>query len=368
LNHQNLEIALALSRVQGIGRQTLKYLLEEFTELSELFSDKAADISARTGFKPQWVDKIRAEADFAFAKKELAFCRDEDIQVILYGSSAYPFRLSQCSDAPAFFFAKGLLPFQAKKWLAVVGTRKATPYGKDWCKKMLEEIADLNPVIVSGLALGIDICAHKAALELNLPTVGVLGHGLDTVYPSNHRQVAVKMLDKGGLIAEYPHGTIPDASNFPERNRIIAGLCDGIIVVEGAESGGALITADIAFSYSREVMALPGRADDTWSRGCNALIKYNKASLVENAADICRVMGWKIKAEGRKSFTPELFPMLEPGEDRLFNVLREKGPLHVDELVLLSGQTQGETAINLLNLELKGLIGNLPGKMYKAKS
>lgn len=367
MSPENLKIALALSRVRGIGRQTLKFLLEEFPEPSVLFTAPAAEITARTGFKPQWVEKAKKEADFKFAEKELAFCRDEGIEVILYGSSAYPARLSQCSDAPAFFFAKGNLPFEAKKWLAVVGTRKATPYGKDWCRKVLEEIADLNPVIVSGLALGIDICAHKAALEFDLPTVGVLAHGLDTVYPSNHRQIAAGMLNKGGLISEYPHGTLPDASNFPERNRIIAGLCDGIIVVEAAESGGALITADIAFSYSREVMALPGRAEDTWSRGCNALIKYNKASLVENAADVCRVMGWKIKPEGRKSFTPELFPMLEPGEDRIFNVLREKGPLHVDEIVFLSGQTQGETAVNLLNLELKGLVGNLPGKMYKAK-
>lgn len=359
-------MALALSRVSGIGRQTLKFIREEFTRLADVFDLPVSEICARTGFKPEGIEKMRAGADFAFAEKELAFCDSQGIRVLLYGQGDYPARLLYCADAPALLFAKGDIPWDAKRWLAVVGTRKATPYGKEWCKKLLADLAHLRPVIVSGLALGIDIAAHRAALDNDLPTIGVLGHGLDSVYPGSHLQTAHRMLPGGGLLSEYPRGTKPDAQHFPERNRIIAGLTDGVIVVEGAETGGAMITADIAFSYSREVMALPGRTDDTWSKGCNALIKYNKASLVENAADVCRVMGWKTLPEGRRTLPPALFPVLEAGEDRLFTVLRDKGPLHVDELTLLSGLTQGETAVNLLNLELKGLVNTLPGKIFKA--
>lgn len=365
MSTENLKIALALSCVSGIGRQTLKFIREEFTRLEDVFDLSIGEICARTGFKPEGVEKMRKDADFNFAEKELQFCDSNGIRVLLYGQGDYPARLSYCTDAPALLFAKGNLPLDAKRWLAIVGTRKATAYGKEWCKKLVSELAELRPVIVSGLALGIDICAHRAALDNDLPTIGVLGHGLDTMYPGSHLQTSHRMLAKGGLLSEYPRGTKADASNFPERNRIIAGITDGVIVVEGAESGGAMITADIAFSYSREVMALPGRADDTWSKGCNALIKYNKASLVENAADVCRVMGWKTLPEGRRTIAPALFPVLEAGEDRLFTVLRDKGPLHVDELTLLSGLSQGETAVNLLNLELKGLVNTLPGKMYK---
>ena len=249
----------------------------------------------------------------------------------------------------------------------MVGTRKATAYGKEWCRRLIAGLAEAEPVIVSGLALGIDITAHRAALDNGLATVGVLGHGLDSLYPRSHLQTARRMQELGGLVGEYPQGTPPDARHFPERNRIVAGMADGVIVVEGAESGGAMITADIAFSYSREVMALPGRTDDTWSRGCNALIKYNKASLVEHAEDVCRVMGWQVKAGTRDRHLPALFPVLEAEEERLFGTLRGKGALHVDELALLSGMTQGEVAVNLLNLELKGLVDTLPGKIFKAK-
>lgn len=364
---ENLKIALALSRISGIGRQTLKFLTEEFKDLSDLFDLPPAEISDRTGFKPEWTAKIKKEADFTFAEQEMKYCEEADIRILLYGQSDFPSRLSYCQDAPALLYAKGNIPFDASRWLAVVGTRKATPYGKEWCKTLIAELADLKPVIISGLALGIDITAHRAALENDLPTIGILGHGLDTLYPGSHRQTSLRMLEKGGLITEYPQGTKPDAQNFPERNRIIAGMADGVIVVEGAETGGAIITADIAFSYSREVMALPGRAEDAWSKGCNALIKYNKANLVENATDVCRVMGWKIKPEGRRKIGLSLLPVLESGEDCLYTTLRDKGDLHVDELNVLSGLSQGEVAINLLNLELKGLVHALPGKMYRVK-
>lgn len=355
-----------MSRVSGIGRQTIKFLLEEFDTLSDLFDVAQNEVCQRTGFKREWVEKIRGEADFSFAEQEIIFCENSGIRILLYGQTDYPARLSFCADAPAIVFAKGNIPFHNKRWLAVVGTRKATPYGREWCKKIMGELAEFRPVIVSGLALGIDIAAHRAALDNDLPTIGVLGHGLDTMYPTGHKTTSQRMLETGGLMSEYPRGTKPDAQNFPERNRIIAGLTDGVIVVEGAESGGAMITADIAFSYSREVMALPGRSDDPWSKGCNALIKYNKASLVESGADVCRIMGWKLTSDMKSKKLPMLFPILENGEDKVFTVLRERGPLHVDELGMLSGQSQGEVAVNLLSLELKGLVSALPGKIFKS--
>lgn len=364
---ENLKTALALTRVSGLGRQTLKFLSEEFQNLHQIFDLSQVEVADRTGFKKEWVEKIRQEADFTFAERELNFCDDSGIRIHLFGQNDYPSRLSYCQDAPAILFSKGNLPLDAKKWLAVVGTRKATAYGKEWCKKTITELADLKPVIISGLALGIDIGAHRAALENELPTIAVLGHGLDALYPASHKQTALRMQENGGLISEYTKGTKPDAQHFPERNRIIAGMADGVLVVEGAETGGAMITADIAFSYSREVMALPGRADDPWSKGCNNLIKYNKANLVENAQDICKVMGWKTRPEIRKKSMAELFPILEPHEDKLFQTLREKGDLHVDELNLLSGLSQGEVAVGLLNLELKGLVRTLPGKIFALK-
>jgi len=367
LQTENLKFALALSQVSGIGKQTLKFIADEFRNLSDVFDLPVSEISDRTGFKAEWTEKIRKDADFSFAKKEMEFCENSNIKILLHGQADYPGRLLYCQDAPALLFSKGNIPYDAKRWLAIVGTRKATPYGKDWCKKLIEELAELRPVIVSGLALGIDITAHRAAMDNELPTIGILGHGLDSMYPGSHLQTSVRMQANGGLMSEYPKGTKPDAQNFPERNRIIAGMTDGVVVVEGAESGGAMITADIAFSYSREVMALPGRADDTWSKGCNALIKYNKASLVENAEDVCRVMGWKIKPDGRRKKATELFPVLEKEEDTLYSILRDKGPFHVDELCLLSGFTQGEVAVNLLNLELKGLVSTLPGKVFKVR-
>lgn len=364
---ENLKIAFALSRVAGLGRQTLKSLKDEYPRLSDLFDLSVAELADRTGLKPAWLEKMRREADFAFAETETRFCDESGIRILLHGEADYPLRLAQCPDSPAILLAKGNIPFDAKRWLAVVGTRKATPYGKENTKRLIADLAELRPVIVSGLALGIDIVAHRAALENDLPTIAVLGHGLDTLYPSTHRQTAQRMLERGGLISEYPKGSKPDAQNFPARNRIIAGLTDGVLVSEGAETGGAMITADIAFSYSREVMAMPGRVDDPWSKGCNALIKYNKAALVENADDVCRVLGWKRSPENRHGVPLPLLPVLEPGEDRLFTVLRDKGPLHVDELTLLSGLTQGEAAINLLNLELKGLVHTLPGKVYQSR-
>lgn len=361
---ENLRLALALSRVSGIGKKTLKALFEEFNILSDIFDLSADEITERTGMKAKWHEKIKSEADFAFADTEILFCDDNNISIINYRSANYPSRLTYCHDAPPLLFVKGNIPFDTSKWLAVVGTRNATSYGKEWCKKLVEDLAPMHPIIVSGLAFGIDICAHRAALSANLPTIGVLAHGLDTVYPAAHKTTASQMQEYGGLISEYPQKTRPDAQNFPERNRIIAGMCDGVLVVEGSESGGALITADIAFSYSREVMALPGRVNDTWSKGCNNLIKYNKASLVENVQDVCRVMGWKVHRKSEKNVHSDTLPFLEPNEETVYSILKSKGTQHIDSLNAVENISVGEVSMALLSLELKGLVISLPGKMY----
>jgi DNA processing protein len=260
-------------------------------------------------------------------------------------------------------YYKGTADLDNPKVIAVVGTRRATNYGKARCEEILKELEPLNVLVVSGLAYGIDSCAHRRSVDMGLETVGVLGHGLDRIYPAQNKKLAEKMLRHGGLLTEFMSGTNPDRENFPRRNRIVAGMADAVLVVESDRKGGALITAEIANSYNRDVFAVPGRVGDDMSRGCHFLIKTNRAALVETGADIAYMMGWE-KVEMNKKAQKELFVDLSGEEKLILETIKEHGELPIDKITLLTRLNTSKVAASLLNLEFEGLVKSLPGKLY----
>ncbi|WPU97162.1 DNA-processing protein DprA [Mucilaginibacter sabulilitoris] len=280
------------------------------------------------------------------AEKELVFIEKQEIEPIFYTDSRYPKRLKTCNDSPVLLYTKGNMDLNPPHVISIVGARNATDYGKQLCRALIEELQQYNVLIVSGLALGIDVAAHKECLRLNMPTVGVLGHGLDRLYPSQNRVTADKMLENGGLLSEYPSGTVPDRENFPQRNRIVAGIADAAVVVEAGIKGGALITAEIANSYNKDVFAFPGRLGDDCSEGCNFLIRHNKAALLTCVADLAFSLGWEKTGDAKPI---EQFSL----------------PVAIDDLTIKANMPMSALAMNLLNMEMQGYIRSLPGKTYK---
>lgn len=301
------------------------------------------------------------------AEKEVEFVRKYNINALYYLDADYPSRLKHCDDGPVMLYTKGTVDLSAQRLVSIVGTRNATPYGKKITEKLVEELAEQDIPVVSGLAYGIDICAHRAAIKNKLATVAVLAHGLDRIYPGTHRSAAEAMTQNGALVTEFMSESNPDRENFPKRNRIIAGLTDVTVVIESKRKGGSLITADIANSYSRDVMAIPGRVDAEASEGCHFLIRTDRARLITCANDLLYYMGWEEKAKPKTSWTiqPELFKSLSPDEATLVKVLKDKGQLSIDLLALEAKLTTSNVATSLLSLEFSGVVRSLPGKMYE---
>ncbi len=304
----------------------------------------------------------------AESEKILEFVEKYHIRVIRYTDKDYPLRLKQCEDAPLVLYQKGKTMDNESPFVSFVGTRKATEYGKHYCRKVIEELTELGikPVIVSGLAYGIDACAHRAALEFDLPTIAVLGHGLDRIYPARHKSLAKEIIASGALMTEFAPGTFPAGSNFISRNRIIAGLSDLTVVVESAKRGGSLVTADLAFGYNREVMAVPGRIADTQSEGCNHLIKSQKASMLESAKDMVRLMNWDIKNQKDTSKQLRLFEELNADQKQLLGWLKNHNDSNIDQINKQSGIHPNLIPALLLDLEFMNMISILPGKKYRA--
>jgi len=323
-------------------------------------------------FRKEWFKLLTLKDREVFdrAEREIAFMERYGIRALFYQDDAYPGRLRNCEDAPILLYVRGELNLEDRKVLSLVGTRRATDSGMDLCTRLVEDLALGSPdlVVVSGLAYGIDICAHRAALKSNLSTVAVLGHGMDIIYPSVHRKTAAEIVHQGALITEFSSQTPFVRGNFVSRNRIIAGLADATVVVESGEKGGALITADIANSYNRDVFAFPGRVNDPRSRGCNHLIKNNKASLIEGAHDLEYILGWEVKRQKQKNVQSQLFHQLEPEAMQIVDHLKEKGELSIDELSSLCQWPISRISPMLLDLELKGLVRCLPGSRYKIRS
>ena len=298
------------------------------------------------------------------AEEEVNFIERYGIQSLFFLDPAYPQRLRQCIDSPVLLYYKGSANLNPEKTIGIVGTRNATEYGKIIVRKLVEEMVQQNVLVVSGLAYGIDSCSHRAALDSGLETVGVLGHGLDRIYPMVNKSLAERMLVHGGLLTEFLHGTKPDRENFPRRNRIIAGLSDALVVVEAARKGGALITADIANSYNRDVFAVPGRIGDMYSEGCNYLIRTNRASLIQQAVDVEYLMGWRMEKDKPCIQQRKIFLEMSPDEEKIIGLINEKGALGIDEISGKSEIPMGKVSAALLNLEFEGIIKCLPGKIY----
>jgi DNA processing protein len=362
----SLHHRIALSFVKNLGPVSAKSLIAYLGSEEAIFKTSVAKMVKIPGIGDKRVALWDFDDALKKAEKELLFIEKHGIEVIFYTDSRYPKRLKNCGDSPVLLYARGKMELNPPHIISIVGTRNATDYGRQLCKQLIEELQQYNVLIVSGLALGIDVAAHKECLRLNMPTVGVLGHGLDRLYPSQNRATAEKMLENGGLLSEYPSGTIPDRENFPQRNRIVAGIADATVVIEAGIKGGALITAEIANSYNRDVFAFPGRLGDDYSEGCNFLIRNNKAGLLTCVADLAFSLGWE-KTDHAKPVEQFVLPLDLSADERLiFDILQQhKTPLAIDDLTIKANMPMSMLAMNLLNMEMQGYIRSLPGKTYR---
>ena len=361
---QDLIYLLALQKVVGIGDINAKKLIKYCGSAEAVFNEKPVNLLKIEGFGTH---KIKGLKDKSLlldkAEKELEFIRKNNIKVDSFACKDYPEKLRHATDSPLLIFQKGTINFKQQRVISIVGTRNITNYGRTFLKTLFKEIAKYNPLIVSGLAYGIDILAHQLALEHNLQTVAVLAHGLDSVYPSKHSQEALNMQENGGLITDFWSGTKPERNNFVKRNRIVAGISQATIVIESAEKGGSLITADLANSYNREVFALPGRVSDLYSKGCNNLIKTNKAALLQSGKDLAYLLNWE-KIE-KKATQTQLFVELDSNETIIYNYLLKEGKQTLDIIALHNNLPIYRISSILLNMELKGVIRPLHGKLFE---
>lgn len=358
----DLRDCLALWAVPGIGSMMSKRIISYSGGIKGMFALKNSDLLHIPGVGQALADAIKREDYYRHADEMLEFAEKFGIGILTWFDKDYPARLKVCEDSPLVLFVKGQPIESEKKYLAMVGTRNATQRGQAFCRELVEQVSRLHPevCIVSGLAYGIDIAAHKASVEFGVPTYGVLAHGLDTIYPTAHRDIAAEMLKTGGLVTEFFPKTVPDKTNFVRRNRIIAGLCDATIVVESDVKGGSLITAELANAYNRDVFALPGRPADKYSSGCNKLIKTNQAHLVESIEDIEYVLGWNSQP---KAIQRSLFVELDPESQKIYDALQD-GELSIDEISRSTGLTMPKVSSLLLTMELNGVVRGMPGKLY----
>ena len=361
--------SIALTMVPGIGHIGAKHLIDGMGNAVDVFRlrkeipERIPEVSQRV------IEALDCPQAVLRAEQEYEFIRKNRISCLSFHDEAYPSRLRECEDAPVVLFFKGNADLNSLHILNMVGTRNATDYGTQICASFLRDLKALcsDVLVVSGLAYEIDIHAHREALANELPTVGVLAHGLDRIYPHVHRKTAVDMLEKGGLLTEFLSGTNPDRHNFISRNRIVAGMCDATIVIESAEKGGSLITAELAEGYHRDCFAFPGRMSDEYSKGCNRLIRDNKASLLLSAEDFVQAMGWNMQTtlSEKVSVQRSLFIELSEEEQKIVAILEKLGNLQINSLVVEADIPVNKMTALLFELEMKGVIRVLAGGMYQ---
>lgn len=361
---QQLLYEIGITLLPGVGDVNAKKLIAYCGGVEAVFNQKKGQLLKIEGIGEKLANVIVNQAVLARAEEEIAFIKKNDIQPMFYMDEDFPLRLKQAMDGPVMVYFKGNALLNQNKVLAIVGTRKVTEHGKAICDKIVASFKDDHVLIVSGLAYGVDTQAHKSSVENGLQTLGVLAHGLDRIYPGVNKQLAKRMIENGGLITDFVSQTNPDAVNFPKRNRIIAGLADATLVIESASKGGSLITADIANSYNRDVFAVPGRPEDSYSRGTNFLIRSNRAALVESADDIRYLMGWDaVKRD--QPIQHKLFIDLKPEEKLLIEIIRQEKEPTIDIIALKAQMPMSAVSATLLNLEFEGLVRCLPGKVFK---
>ncbi len=372
MNSQELIAAIALTKLKGLSLLNARTMLEALGSASEVFAHRK-DIVRLIPDASQRLVSAFADTDEAMrlAEEEMDFIEKKRLKVFTLLDEDYPQRLVECEDAPLVLYGCGNFNLNAQRIISVVGTRKCSEYGREVCNNFIADLKRYYPdtLIVSGLAYGIDICAHRAALDNGMPTVGVLAHGLDTIYPAMHRQIAADMVhQQGGLLTEYTTHTTPEKGNFVRRNRIVAGLCDACIVVESSERGGSLITAELAMDYNRDVFAFPGRVYDEHSIGCNNLIRRQQATLLTCAADLLDAMGWENpleKAAQSEAVQQDLFPDLTDEERALVNTLKNVDDKHINQIAIDANIPYSRASMILFDLEMKGIVKALGGARYK---
>jgi DNA processing protein len=356
---------IAVTRIPSIGPILTKKLIAHIGSPEAVFSEKVRNLQKIPGIGKMISSKMNRDHALTQAEKELAFMEKHHVHAHFFTDPDYPSLLKQCYDSPALLYSQGHCRMDDQKLIAIIGTRKITDYGKKLLRRFIEDIENINVIIVSGLAHGVDAEAHELALEFNLPTIGVLGHGLDTMYPAAHRNLAKKMTAVGALYTEYPSGTRADKEHFPMRNRIVAGMCHAVLVVESGISGGSMITAEYASNYNRDVFTFPGAVGSKYSSGCNHLIKTHKAALIESAADLLHAMDWSSTGKAAKKVS-QLQAVHTEDELSILHLLRDNANVHIDELTHSLGWSLGKISTILLQLEIQGAVKSLPGKMYRS--
>lgn len=365
MDEQEIIYRLALQRVQGIGSIRYKNLLRYFGSATAVFRNTDYQLQTIENIGTVHLNAIRNFNRLIQAEQEYKFLRKNDVRILFFDQDDYPAKLKRAIDSPPVLFYKGTDDIHNTRVLAVIGTRNNSDYGRKACEKIIEQVAPANPLIVSGLAYGIDALAHRLALQNNLATIGVMATGIDKIYPGQHRNMATDMMLRGGVLTEFWSGTSPDRENFPLRNRIVAGMVDAVIVIETASKGGSIITTNLADSYNRDVFCVPGRIDDKKSAGCNDLIKSLKAKIITHGQDVLDDLNWldnvMMATQQRKMFVE-----LSDAEKRLYETLQSAKSWHIDELFNQTSLSMSQLATLLLQLEMLGMAQSLPGKRYQA--
>ncbi len=367
-DRSELKYQIALTLIPSIGPVTARNLIDNVGSAREILTEKRHVLEKIEGIGPRKSESFKTSSTLEQAEKEIAFMESHRIKAIFYKDPEYPDRLFQCHDAPILIYTRGESGLSSKHLLSVVGTRRASSYGREMCRELIRELSTRvdELVVVSGLAYGIDVIAHRTALECGIPTVAVLGHGMSTIYPWTHRDTAKQICEQGTLVTDFPSGTGPERNNFLRRNRIIAGLSQATLVIESPEKGGALITADLASSYDRDVLAVPGRSTDKRSRGCNNLVKDNIAALVDTPYDIIKQLKWETHdSQCEQSSAPAFLPTSD--EELILSLINNKPGIDPGSLSLSTGIPISQILALLTEMELKQWISIEPGNQYRLR-
>lgn len=364
MKEEELRYALALQKVYGIGDVNAKKLITLCGSPKNVFKEARSTLKKIKGIGAAKWKELSSSQYVKAADVEMKRIQQHKIKPLYFQDSEYPSLLKNCMDSPILLFQDGHYCWKNQRTISIVGTRKMTSYGKEFCKKLIGELKEYNPIIVSGFAYGVDVCAHRESFTNKLTTVGVLAHGFGDVYPKAHKKYMAQMYERGGFLTEFWYEDAPYRENFLKRNRIIAGISEATLVIESADKGGALVTADIANSYSKDVFAVPGRNTDTYSKGCNALIRDCKAALVTNADDIVHMLGWE-KYQKSKTVQTKLFVDLTAEELQIVHCLEAHGKERLDPIAIACKMPAFKVANLLFQLELKGFVRALPGKKFE---
>ncbi|QKX04751.1 DNA-protecting protein DprA [Aquimarina sp. TRL1] len=362
---EKLKAVMILKKAANLGDSSIKKMIQAVGSAEGVLKEKAANLLKIEGIGSQRIHDIQNPAYEAAVEEELCFIRNNAIDCYLYDAPDYPYRLKQCLDGPVLLFGRGNICMTQKNVISIVGTRRATSYGIRFCEELIEMLAPLDPIIVSGFAYGIDITAQRAALNAGLQTIGCLAHGLNQLYPKTHKKYTTAIEENGGFFTDYWSTDLFDRKNFLGRNRIIAGISEATVVIESANKGGSLVTAELAHSYNRDVFAVPGRVTDVYSQGCNMLIKTQKAHVLTTAADLIYMLNWELEEKQQQAQQKQLFVTLDEEEKTIFHFLENNNKELLDHIALHCHMPTFKVASLLLTMELKGVVRPLPGKRFE---